>query len=133
MLDIGSFAEKTKRWWKQYFAMLVKRYYNFIRFRVGFVWQFMFPVLFVALGLIIAATIPNLYGDDPKRLLTLQHSAPEDKIKLFWGDFSESDLPFNIEVSRLDCFRYCVPSNELIVFHFRIFRLMILEAQASKI
>ena len=99
MCWIGSFAVKAKRWWKQYFAMLVKRYYNFIRFRIGFVWQFMFPVLFVALGLIIAATIPNLYGDDPKRLLTLQHSAPEDDIKLFWGYFSDSDLPFNVEVA----------------------------------
>ena len=98
VLFLGSFLVRQKRWLQQYAAMLLKRYYNFIRFRVGFVWQFILPILFVALGLILASTIPSIQDYDPKRELTLSNTAPQDNKKLFWADFSSSDLPFNTMV-----------------------------------
>ncbi len=91
-------AGKTKRWFQQYQAILLKRYYNFIRFRVGFIWQFVFPILFVILGLVFACTIPIVHENDPERTLTLSDSAPLERKHLFFGNFSTSDFPFNIQV-----------------------------------
>ena len=100
---IGLVIGNTKRWLQQYNAILLKRYYNFIRFRVGFIWQFIFPILFVTLGLVLAYALPSVYENDPERTLTLSNSAPEENRKLFWGDFSKSDFPFDIEVCLIFC------------------------------
>ena len=83
---------------QQYKAMFIKRFFNYIRFRVGFVWQFLLPVLFVLLGLVLAVTIPAIYTDDIKRKITLTESAPSVNTELFWADFSLNEPSFIIKV-----------------------------------
>ena len=78
--------------------MIIKRFFNYIRFRVGFVWQFLLPVMFVLMGLVLAVTIPSIYMDDVRRRLTISESAPTDNTEIFLADFVKVDFPFNIEV-----------------------------------
>ena len=84
---------------QQYKAMFIKRYINFKRFQVGLIWQILFPVVFVIMGLMLAAIINTAYEDDPKRAMTLPLSAPSNNMTLFFGRFIQSPLPFNVEVS----------------------------------
>ena len=77
-------------WFQQFFAMFLKRLYHSFRFWISIIWQLIIPLIFVLWGLIIAKTVPGLTSEDPKRLLSIQNSAPTNNITFFWAQLAES-------------------------------------------
>ncbi len=85
-------------WFQQFVAVFVKRVLNSMRFWAAVVSQFVLPLVYVLLALILAKTLPNPDVDDPNRELRIENSALSSNIYLFYADFSGSG-PVNFSVS----------------------------------
>lgn len=73
--------------------MFVKGVYNSFRSPIALASQLILPFLFVLIGLILARTLPNLIGNDPKRSLDLRTSAiSPDNVTLFFAQFGDIPL-----------------------------------------
>ncbi len=81
--------------WKQQFrALLVKRYYYYVRFYPSLIIQLLFPVLFISIGLLIILTFPD--GDDPPRVLDLATAALQNNDALvFYAELEGRTLNFS--------------------------------------
>ena len=70
--------------------MILKRFYNSLRFYVAVITQIIPPLVFLVLALLIVK-IPNPDlnpQDDPRRVLTLRHSSLSEKAEAFLVQFS---------------------------------------------
>ena len=76
--------------------MFVKRFYNSLRYYAAIFTQLFLPMIFIILSLLIVKIPDPLAGDDPKRVLTLSHSALSDRVEVFRAQFGEvpDDLVF---------------------------------------
>ena len=77
-------------WLQQFWAMILKRFYNSLRFYVAIITQLILPLVFLGLALLIVK-IPNPDRnpqDDPRRVLTLRHSSLSEKAEAFLVQFS---------------------------------------------
>ena len=85
-------------WFQQLYALFRKRIYVSLRFWAAWISQFLLPIYFVMLALVLAKTIPQLTENNPKRSLSLGDSAPSGKTILFWADFTH-EQPVDFSVS----------------------------------
>ena len=86
-------------WFQQFYAMILKRFYNFIRFWMNIIWQLVIPLLFVLLSLIFAITVGRTaFGAEPSRELTISKSSLSDNRTFFWAQFGGNTLDFNVSM-----------------------------------
>ena len=97
----GSANTGITLWFQQFVAMLLKHFFNSIRFWMNIIWQLVIPLIFVLLSLIYAVTVANQsFGTEPSRTITVESSSFSDNRTFFFAQFGdESDL-LNFEVSR---------------------------------
>lgn len=118
-------------WLQQYKAMFLKRWYNFKRFLPALIWQLLLPLVFVILGLVLAAVIPASHDEDPLRKMSLDSSAPSETRTIFWSQHSSANLssiPFTMQVkpnihdmiwSHRCIIATCVLQNCTVICHIR--------------
>ena len=85
--------------------MFVKKFYISLRAYGFLISQLFFPVLFIIIANVLAISIPNNTGPEPKRALTLDNSALfVDNLTLFYAQLGNistdnSSEPFLLSVS----------------------------------
>ncbi len=87
-------------WLQQFVAMFMKRFRHSLRFWAAVVSQFVLPLIFVFLALVLAKTLP-VPGNDGSRELRIDNSALSSTINVFYADFTDgsSEVPVDFEVS----------------------------------
>ena len=92
-------------WLQQFRAIFVKRFYNSVRFWSAIVCQFLMPLIFTILALLMGYLVTSLGSEqnqDPLRTLSLQDTAPSKNISLFWAQFgSPPPNSFQLDVRAL--------------------------------
>ena len=94
---------------QQIWAMFVKKFYISLRAYGFLISQLFFPVFFVIFANVLARSIPNNTGPEPKRALTLDNSALfVDNLTLFYAQFGNISIdntsePFVLSVSQYGC------------------------------
>ena len=82
--------------------MLLKRFYNSLRYYVAVITQLILPLVFMLFALILIKIPNDTLGEQPSRLLTLQHSALSRNTTAFWAQFGDPPPHINFSV------RHCV-------------------------
>ena len=98
-------------WFQQFYAIVIKRFFNSLRNWSTLIWQLVLPLLFILLALILAVTVPSGSAPDPKRVLTLENSAASDNITVFWAQFDEGPNSIDLSVSSQQSFLLIATSN----------------------
>ena len=92
-------------WLQQFCAIFLKRFYNSVRFWSAVICQFVLPLIFTILALLMGYLVNTLGSEenqDPLRTLSLQDTAPSKNISLFWAQFgSGPPNSFQLDVSIL--------------------------------
>ena len=84
-------------WFQQFWAMVVKRFYNSLRFYGALVSQLFLPLLFVVVGLTVAITIPSNQVDNEPRALLLDNSGlTPDNFTVFFAQFGPSLIDLSV-------------------------------------
>lgn len=76
--------------------MIIKRFYNTLRFYGALFSQLLLPLLFVIFGLVVVVTVPNTQADDIPRALRVNTSGLSDTNFVFFAEFGGS---LNLSVS----------------------------------
>ena len=83
---------------QQYCAMMIKHFYNFIRFWPGIFLALVLPITSVLLALIIVTVSYPIPGNDSKLELTLTDLVPfPNNISMFYAEFG-SNFPVSFKV-----------------------------------
>ena len=102
-------------WFQQFWAVFMKRFYNFIRFWANVVWQLIIPLIFVILSLVFAVTVGQ--GDvttEPSRVISVPRSALSSNRTFFWAQFGSAGDNVSFE-ARQSC-----EMKQLLKFSFRV-------------
>ena len=117
---------------QQIWAMFVKKFYISLRAYGFLISQLFFPVFFVIFANVLAISIPNDTGPEPKRALTLDNSALfVDNLTLFYAQFGNISIyntsdsePFIFSVSQYRLYRCGItPFNTLLLSGVDIIRI----------
>ena len=106
IIDVATYHTNTGMvlWFQQFYAILLKRFYNTIRFWGSLITQLFLPCVMVLLALILTKTTSDTNSDSPLRPLTIPNSAVSSNASFFYaslgGDaginFSVSNLPYAV-------------------------------------
>ncbi len=83
-------------WFQQFYAMLLKRTYNSVRFWASIIWQFVLPLAFVLWALVLAKTLPGINTNEPPREMTINSSSLSDNQTFFWAQFGIDNDNLNV-------------------------------------